>query len=95
MVGKPGETDAASGLRLTAHCGGGSFKTQMKKADASGAALALLLGESEVERGAVAVKPLRGQGEQRDVGQRALIEALGTAQASGRDIEATLLGAAA
>ena len=39
----------------------GSFKSQMKKADRSGARLAVILGEDELERGEAAVKPLRGQ----------------------------------
>ena len=39
----------------------GSFKSQMKKADRSGARLAVILGEDELQRGEVAVKPLRGQ----------------------------------
>jgi histidyl-tRNA synthetase len=47
------------GLRLQNHCGGGSFKSQMKKADKSGAVLALILGEDEVARGDVSIKFLR------------------------------------
>lgn len=43
------------------HVGGGSLKSRMKKADRSGARIALLLGEREVERGEVTVKPLREQ----------------------------------
>ena len=39
----------------------GSFKSQMKKADRSGARLAVILGEDELQRGEAAVKPLRGQ----------------------------------
>ncbi|WP_084004371.1 histidine--tRNA ligase [Terasakiispira papahanaumokuakeensis] len=46
-------------LRLQTHCGGGSFKSQMKKADRSGAAIALLLGEDEVAQGQVSIKYLR------------------------------------
>ncbi|MFT7300251.1 MAG: histidyl-tRNA synthetase [Porticoccus sp.] len=46
-------------LRLQNHCGGGSFKSQMKKADKSGAVVALILGEDEVARGEVSVKFLR------------------------------------
>lgn len=48
-------------LRLITHCGGGSFKSQMKKADRSGAAYALVLGSNELEQGAVIIKPLRGE----------------------------------
>ena len=43
---------------------GGSFKSQMKKADASAARFAIILGDDEVAAGKVAVKPLRGGGEQ-------------------------------
>ena len=46
------------------NAGGGSFKSQMKKADASGARLALIVGEDELAAGAVTVKPLRGKGDQ-------------------------------
>ncbi len=59
--------DAAPGLRLQCHCGGGSFKSQFKKADRSGARYALVLGEGELERGVLGVKPLREEGEQRDL----------------------------
>jgi histidyl-tRNA synthetase len=44
---------------------GGSFKSQMKKADASGARFAVILGEDEASARKVTVKPLRGEGEQR------------------------------
>jgi histidyl-tRNA synthetase len=48
-------------LRLQTHCGGGSFKSQMKKADRSAAALALIVGEDEAAAGTVTVKDLRGE----------------------------------
>ncbi|HYC37586.1 MAG TPA: histidine--tRNA ligase [Usitatibacter sp.] len=50
---------------------GGSFKSQMKKADASGARYALIVGDDEVAAGKVTLKPLRGEGEQRllDLGE--------------------------
>ena len=63
-----------SGLAVAQHGGSlggsGSFKSQMKKADASGARYALIIGDNEVAAGTVAVKPLRDaigapiQGEQ-------------------------------
>jgi histidyl-tRNA synthetase len=58
-----------AGLDVVLHCatptGAGSFKSQMKKADASGAAFAVILGEDEVANNAAAVKSLRGEaGEQ-------------------------------
>ncbi|MEB4589577.1 histidine--tRNA ligase [Candidatus Thiothrix sp. Deng01] len=56
--------DALPGLNLTNNCGEGSFKTQMKRADKSGAAIALILGENEVQQGVCGLKPLRGGGEQ-------------------------------
>jgi histidyl-tRNA synthetase len=43
---------------------GGSFKSQMKKADASGARFAVILGDAEVQSGKVSVKPLRRDGAQ-------------------------------
>jgi histidyl-tRNA synthetase len=49
----------SSGLRVIQHCGGGSFKTQLKRADRSGARFALILGEQEWAAGSVQVKPLR------------------------------------
>jgi len=59
--------NAVPGLRLLCHCGGGSFKSQFKKADRSGARYALVLGEGELERGIIGVKPLREAGEQLEV----------------------------
>jgi len=50
---------ACPNVRLQNHCGGGSFKSQMKKADKSGATIGLLLGEDEVTQGVVSVKFLR------------------------------------
>ncbi len=47
-------------LRVVTHCGGGSFKSQMKKADKSGAPVALIIGENEIQNKTVVVKPLRG-----------------------------------
>ena len=52
-----------SGLRVLLHCGGGSFKSQMKKADASNAACAVIIGDDEARAGQATLKPLRG-GEQ-------------------------------
>ncbi len=59
--------DASPRLRLICHCGGGSFKSQFKKADRSGARYALVLGEDELARGVIGVKPLREEGEQSEV----------------------------
>lgn len=62
------------GLRLEVHPGSGGFGKQMKKADRSGARLALVLGEDEAASGAIGVKDLRGDGEQHTLDQAALPE---------------------
>ena len=59
-----GETLRDDGHAIVVNAGGGSFKSQMKKADASGARFALIIGENEAAAGSVAVKPLRAPGEQ-------------------------------
>ncbi|MDD4964782.1 MAG: histidine--tRNA ligase [Gallionella sp.] len=59
-------------LRVVLHCGGGSFKSQMKKADASGANFAVVIGDDEVQANQVTLKPLRG-GEQQRVAREALV----------------------
>ena len=51
-------------LQLITNCGGGGFKPQMKRADKSQARYALILGEDELARGEIALKPLREAGEQ-------------------------------
>ncbi len=62
-----GEQLRAAGFAVVLHAGGGGFKSQMKKADASGAALALIVGEDEIKAGAVSVKPLRDARAQQSV----------------------------
>ncbi|NEV61719.1 histidine--tRNA ligase [Thiorhodococcus minor] len=74
--------DAVPGLRLLAHCGGGSFKSQFKKADKSGARLALILGEDELARQVVGVKHLREDVEQRELEMEALAAYLRAATTS-------------
>ena len=64
--------DAVPGLRLGVHSGGGSFKSQFKKADRSGARYALVLGDAEVDRREVGIKPLREHREQETVSFDAL-----------------------
>ncbi|HIG67992.1 MAG TPA: histidine--tRNA ligase [Porticoccaceae bacterium] len=59
-------------LRIESHCGGGSFKSQIKKADKSGAAVALILGEQEVSSSTVGVKYLRQEHIQEAVVQDSL-----------------------
>jgi histidyl-tRNA synthetase len=53
-----------AGLHVTFHCGGGSFKSQMKKADASGARFAVIVGDDEAAAGRVSLKALRELKEQ-------------------------------
>jgi histidyl-tRNA synthetase len=56
--------DALPALRLQMNCGGGGFKSQFKRADKSGARVALILGDDEARDQTISVKPLRGDGEQ-------------------------------
>lgn len=56
------------GLSVILHCGGGSFKSQMKKADASGARFAVIIGDDEAKAGEVSIKPLREAAEQVRIG---------------------------
>jgi histidyl-tRNA synthetase len=58
------ETLREQGLHAILHCGGGSFKSQMKKADASGARFAVIIGDDEAAAEEVTLKPLREMGEQ-------------------------------
>ncbi len=54
-------------LCLIANCGAGSFKAQMKRADKSGASIALILGDNEIEQGTITLKYLRIEKEQQQV----------------------------
>jgi histidyl-tRNA synthetase len=56
------------------HCGGGSFKSQMKKADASGAAFAVIIGDDEASAGEVTLKALRAEGERRNEQKRVSVD---------------------
>ncbi|MEM7217974.1 MAG: histidine--tRNA ligase [Pseudomonadota bacterium] len=64
-----------AGLRVRNDQAGGKLKTQMKRADASGATYALIVGGDEAASETVGIKPLRG-GEQREVALTALAETL-------------------
>ncbi|HEX7328334.1 MAG TPA: histidine--tRNA ligase [Casimicrobiaceae bacterium] len=57
----------SAGFAIVANAGGGSFKTQMKRADASGARYALIVGDDEAAAGTIAVKPLRVDASQVEV----------------------------
>lgn len=59
--------DDLNGLNVQMNCGGGSFKSQFKKADKSGAKYAIILGEEELAQQVVAVKPLRSEDDQKSV----------------------------
>ncbi len=52
------------GLAVVLHCGGGSFKSQLRRADASGARYAVIVGDDEATAGVVSVKPLREAAQQ-------------------------------
>jgi len=58
------ETLRAAGFSVVQHCGSGTFKSQMKKADASGAAVAVIVGDEEAQAGEASVKALREEREQ-------------------------------
>ena len=73
-----------AGLKVVLHCGGGSFKAQMRRADASGAAFAVIVGEAEAAAGQVAVKPLRQLGEQVSVGVAHAAQLVQAAQRASR-----------
>jgi histidyl-tRNA synthetase len=63
-------------LKLVVHAGAGSFKSQMRKADKSGAQIAIILGESELAAGTVALKFLRQQRQQTEVPQAEVVTQL-------------------
>jgi histidyl-tRNA synthetase len=68
--------DMLPGLRLLVNAGGGSFKSQFKKADKSGARFALILGDDELAGRVVGCKPLRDDSEQQSIAWDALPERL-------------------
>jgi histidyl-tRNA synthetase len=61
---------ALPGLRLLVNCGGGSFKSQFKRADRSGAVFALVIGDSEAAQQQVVLKPLRSDADQESLLQQ-------------------------
>jgi histidyl-tRNA synthetase len=65
-----------SGLAVILHSGGGSFKSQMKKADASGARYAAIIGDDEAAAQELTLKPLRAAAEQARVALDAAVERL-------------------
>jgi histidyl-tRNA synthetase len=63
-------------VRILTHCGGGSIKSQMKKADKSAADIALILGEDEVNSGTLVIKHLRSDEPQQTLPQAEVIQYL-------------------
>ena len=59
--------DAVTDIRIQCHCGGGNMKKQMKRADKSGAQVAIIVGEDELAQEVVTIKYLRGQNEQQSM----------------------------
>jgi histidyl-tRNA synthetase len=68
--------DSISGIQVEMNLGGGSFKSQMKRADKSGAEFALILGEQELADACVGLKPMRSADEQSSVAWDDLAETL-------------------
>jgi len=69
-----GEQLRDAGLDVLSNCGQGSLKKQMRRADASGAEVAVIVGDDERSQGTVSIKPLRSQGPQLSVPAHALVE---------------------
>jgi len=68
--------DSVPNCRLQMHCGGGSFKSQMKKADKSGAKIAIILGDDEISNNEVTIKYLREDTPQQTIKLEQLSEFL-------------------
>jgi histidyl-tRNA synthetase len=66
-------------LRLQLNCGGGSFKSQFKRADQSGARYALILGDDEIAGACIAVKSLREDIQQQHLSEAELVDFLSNA----------------
>ena len=64
--------DSSRELKIQFNCGGGSFKSQMKRADRSGARYAIILGSDEIDNNTVGIKDLRESGEQVSISQAEL-----------------------
>ena len=68
--------DARPDMSVLLHSGGGSFKSQFKKADRSGADYALVIGDDEAKNGGATLKFLREQQEQESLLETELLERL-------------------
>jgi histidyl-tRNA synthetase len=73
--------DAVPGLRIETNCGGGSFKSQLKRADRSGARCAIIIGDDEAARQVATLKLLREDAGQRQVPLAGLAAELALLQA--------------
>lgn len=85
------ETDriraAYPGLNVMQHLGGGSFKSQFKRADKSGAKWALIVGHEEVASGSLTIKPMRSKGEQETLSTSELNEFLSRLEQANEESE--------
>ena len=73
--------DAVPGIKLQVNCGGGSFKSQFKKADKSGAEYAIIVGDDEVRNEVVSIKSLRTEQPQQTLPQAEILAILNTLRA--------------
>jgi len=69
--------DGINAIRVEVNMGGGSFKSQLKRADKSGAAYALILGEDEIAEKVAGLKPLRSGEDQRSIPFDGIVAELG------------------
>ncbi len=76
--------DALPHRRFELNLGGGNFKTQFRRADRSGAPLALIIGDDELARGVVALKPLRHEAGQSECPLAQLPAGIETALGAGK-----------
>lgn len=70
--------DQLPDIDIQTNCGAGSFKSQIKKADKSGARIALILGDEEIQNDSVSIKMLREKADQKSVSQSELVTLLNT-----------------
>ena len=68
--------DKVAGIRIDVNLGGGSFKSQLKRADKSNAEYALILGEQEIAEKRIGLKPLRSTEDQSSIAFETLAETL-------------------
>lgn len=68
--------DAIDGVRVEVNLGEGSFKAQMKRADKSNAAFALIIGEQELLEGVIGLKPLRSNEDQTSIAIDAVVSTI-------------------